>query len=151
MCDESRLHGVGLTKSFERRIVRNSSVLTISPEDDITLINTIGSFYIQDSYGQPGGSQQSGKSAALTSLITVKSDGDAVTYEYDADEDRFDVVNSDDDIVGSVTLSKDSGVFGFNDGAIIVPDQSFQNGGIKAVLKNPNGQKVGEATINVSK
>ncbi|MFP3467885.1 hypothetical protein, partial [Leifsonia sp. SIMBA_070] len=84
-----------MTKSFDRRIVRNSTGLTIVHEDDITISNTAYSFYIQDSAGQPGGPQISGKSAALSSLITVESDGDAVTYMYDANEDRFNVVNGD--------------------------------------------------------
>ncbi|WP_312110264.1 hypothetical protein [Brevibacillus reuszeri] len=139
-----------MTKSFGRRIVRNSSSLTIVHEDNITISNTAYSFYIQDSSGQPGGPQNSGKSVALSSLITVESDGDAVTYEYDANEDRFNVVNGDDDIVGNVTLSKVSGGFGFNDGAVIVPSGSFASGSIKAVLKNPNGQNVGETAISVS-
>ncbi|MFP3387512.1 hypothetical protein [Brevibacillus sp. SIMBA_040] len=139
-----------MTKSFDRRIVRNSTGLTIVHEDDITISNTAYSFYIQDSAGQPGGPQISGKSAALSSLITVESDGDAVTYMYDANEDRFNVVNGDSDIVGNVTLSKVSGGFVFNDGAVIVPSGSFASGSIKAVLKNPNGQNVGETEISVS-
>ncbi|WP_235615563.1 hypothetical protein [Brevibacillus reuszeri] len=150
MCDESRPHGVGLTKSFGRRIVRNSSSLTIVHKDDITIGNINYSFYIQDSAVQPGGPQISGKSAALSSLITVESDGDAVTYMYDANEDRFNVVNGDSDIVGNVTLSKVSGGFVFNDGAVIVPSGIFASGSIKAVLKNPNGQNVGETAISVS-
>jgi len=149
VCDESRLHGVGLTKSFGRRVVKNSIALTISPKNDITLSNTTNNFYIQDSVGQPFGSPNDGKSQ-LSNLITVTSDGDAVTYVYDPNEDRFHVRNDDNDVVGNVTLSKVSGGFGLVDGAIIDPDTIFANGSIKAVLKNVNGQNAGEAIISVS-
>jgi len=160
VCDESRPHGVGLTKSFERRIVRNSSVLTIvnqnPPFGTITIIDATDDdsdhYFIKDSSGNPSSNGFGAKN--LSELITVTSDSQSVTLEYDENEDRYDVVDNNDDIVGYVTLSKNSGEFVLIDGAIINPNSNFvsgSTGSIKATLTTPNGQEVDSVLINVKR
>ncbi|MED1860235.1 hypothetical protein, partial [Brevibacillus reuszeri] len=155
-----RPHGVGLTKSFGRRIVRNSSVLTIAlqnpPYGFITINNATDDdsdhYFIKDSIGKPSGSNAGAKD--LSGLITVTSDAQAATFEYDENEDRYDVVDNHADTVGHVTLSRNAGEFDLIDGAIINPNANFTSGStgsIKAKLTNLNGQVVDSVLIDVKR
>ena len=141
---------------MERRIVRNSSVLTIAQKGTIAI--TVASnldtdqIFIKDSSGNPSGNGAGSK--VLSDLITVTSDSQSVTYEYDPNEDRYDVVDNNDDIVGHVTLSRSAGEFVLIDGAIINPNANFTqgtSGSVKAALTYPNGQAAGDVTINVNR
>lgn len=160
MCDESCPHGVGLTKSSIRRIVKNSSNVTIST--GVTSVigcngvadNNSDSIVLTDSEGNPQVTPRN-KSKEIATLITVTSDSNAVEYEYDPATDSFKVIDSVTDLqVGEVIFTKVDGDFDFSDGAVIDPQVSMAVGAmghIKAVLKNTNDVEVGSVTITVQR
>lgn len=123
------------------------------------MINTVtadssDSIVIRDSQGNPTNPPVTGvQSKNISSLITVTSDNNATTYEYDPLTDGFKVIDSASHVVGEVTLTKVDGDFDFSDGAVIDPHSSMapgSTGHIDAVLKDPNSVVIGTITFNVT-